>query len=100
MRDPQRIPIVLGAIEREWRKQPDQRLGQRLVNLLRRHGNVPWENEAQALFAVEDSDLLKWLRAETDDEQRYIEDEPRQRRIGWRAWMHGCEHREAEEDKK
>jgi hypothetical protein len=34
------------------------------------------------------------------NEQRYVEDETQQRRIGWREWMHACEHREAEEDKK
>ena len=75
VRDPERIPIVLAAIEREWRKHPDQRLGQLVVNLLRRHGTVPPEDEGQVLFAVEDGELLRWLGAETDDEQRYIEDE-------------------------
>jgi hypothetical protein len=100
VRDPERIPIVIAAIEREWRKQPDQRLGQLVVNLLRRHTSVPPEDEGRVLFAVEDAEMLRWSGAETDDEQRYIKDECAKRRIGWREWMHACEHREAEEDKK
>ena len=100
MRDPERIPIVLAAIERERRTHPDQRLGQLVVNLLRRHRTVPSEDEGQVLFAVEDAEMLRWLGEWTDDEQRYIEDEARKRQVGWREWMQDSEHREAEEDKK
>jgi hypothetical protein len=98
VRDPERIPMVLAAIEREWRKHPDQRLGQLLVNVFRRRGTVPSEDESQVLFAVEDAELLRWLGAETDDEQRYVEDERQDRQVGWREWMHACEHHEAEDD--
>ena len=42
-----------------------------------------WEDEGRVLFALEDSDLLRWLGAERDDEQRYIEDERTKRRVGW-----------------
>ena len=88
---------MLAAIEREWRKDPDQRLGQLVVNLLRRHRNVPYEDEGQAPFGVEDAELLRWLGAETDDEQRYIEDERTKRRVGWGKGTQG-EHLEAEQD--
>lgn len=95
MRDPQRIPILLAAIQREWRQHPDQRLGQRLVNLLRRHRSVPYKDEGRALFAIEDGEFLMWLGVETEDEQRYIEDERTMRR--WGRGTHS-EHRHTEQD--
>ena len=44
-RDPDRIPQVLEAIEHEWRKDPDIRLGQMLVNLVRIHTDTATEEE-------------------------------------------------------
>ena len=77
---------MLAAIEREWRKDPDLRLGQLLVNLLRRN-TLGKEDEGRALFAVEDGELLRWLGSETEDEERYVEHEPQKRQVGWREWI-------------
>lgn len=96
MRDPDRIPIVLAAIEREWGKNPDQRFVQLLVNLLRRN-RAGKEDEGRVLFALEDGELLTWLHPEPDDERRYIEHEQTERRVGWNRWMQ-AEHSEAGED--
>lgn len=60
-RDPDRIPLVLEAIEREWRRNPDLRLTQLIVNLLRMNTNTPTEEEGRRLFNVEDEVLLRWL---------------------------------------
>jgi hypothetical protein len=85
-RDPQRIPMILRAVEREWSKRPDTRLGQLLVNLLRVNTDTPTEEEGRRLFNIEDGQLLRWLGPQTEDEQTYIEEEPRRAREGWRAW--------------
>lgn len=51
------------------------------------------------LFNGQDGELLRWLSAETDDEQRCIEDEPQKRQVGWREWRQDSgAHREAGED--
>jgi hypothetical protein len=71
MRDPERIPLILGAVERRWREDPDLRLGQLLVNLTRDLGSAP-----NPLFAISDGDLLRRLGPETDGERRYISNEP------------------------
>jgi hypothetical protein len=83
MRDPERIPLVLAAVERQWRRDPDARLGQVLVNLLRLNRNVPYEDEGRVLFNVEDGELLRWIGSESDQERRYIDQEPAKRREGW-----------------
>lgn len=64
-RDPNRISEVLAAIEARWREVPDQRLGQVLVNAVRRELSPEPENEANTLFAVEDGKLLEVLRKGT-----------------------------------
>ena len=64
-RDPERIPEVLAALETRWREVPDQRLGQVIVNLVRRELSPDPENEANALFAVEDDKFLEMLRQAT-----------------------------------
>lgn len=53
MRNPERIPEVLKALEAYWRTLPDCRLGQLLVNL------TP---EPQDIFYLEDDALLEILR--------------------------------------
>ena len=60
-RDPDRIPLVLEALEREWRRNPDLRLAQLIVNLLRVNTTTSTEEEGRRLFNVEDSTLLEWL---------------------------------------
>ena len=79
-RDPTRIPMILAAVEREWRKQPDTRLGQLLVNL------VPEQERPSALFAIQDGELLARLNPESEEEHRYIEREPAAQRAGWSEW--------------
>lgn len=61
-RDEARIPEVLEALEARWREVPDQRLGQVLINLVRRELAPEPESEGEALFAVEDDKLLEILR--------------------------------------
>jgi hypothetical protein len=65
MRDPERIQLIFAAVERRWRKDPDARLGQVIVNLLRANRNVPGEDEGRVLFNVEDGELLRWIGPET-----------------------------------
>jgi hypothetical protein len=79
MRDPDRIPLILAAVERRWRKDPDLRLGQLFANVSRR--------DMHYLFAMEDGELLRLLGPTTDEEDAYIEDEPRARREGWSEWQ-------------
>ena len=79
--------MILAAVERRWREEPDQRLGQLLVNVYR--AACP-SVEPHPLFNL-DGKLLELLGAETDDERRYIAGEPGARRRGWRDWER--EHR-------
>src|SRR5690242_3312700 len=81
MRDPKRIPLILAAVERRWVQDPDLRLGQLLVNLARYLGS-----ECDSLFGLPDGELLRRLGAETEEERRYVENEPVAAREGWRAW--------------
>lgn len=53
MRDLGRISDTLRALERTWRKYPDLRLGQLLLNLTR---------DGEDLYNIEDEVLLKRLR--------------------------------------
>jgi uncharacterized protein YihD (DUF1040 family) len=71
MRDAKRIPMILAALERRWSQEPNFRLGQLLVNVTRDLGC-----EADPLFELTDGELLRRLGAETDDERRYVRDEP------------------------
>jgi hypothetical protein len=82
MRDPDRIPMILGAVERLWREDPDLRLGQVLLNALSYEGISP-----QMLGHIEDGRLLDCLGAETEEEARYVEAEPQRAREGWKEWM-------------
>ena len=91
MRDPERIPLVLAAVERQWRKDSDARLGQVIVNLLRLNRNVPYEDESRVLFNVEDGELLSWIEPKTEEERRYIDEEPRKAREGCKNGSERCE---------
>lgn len=51
MRNPKRIPIILKDIEDIWKKWPDLRLGQLILNAVRDPG----------LYYTEDEDLVKIL---------------------------------------
>ena len=50
MRDPKRIPIVLGEVELFWKQNPDLRLGQLLSILLKPNEDI---------FYIEDDVLLE-----------------------------------------
>ena len=78
--------MILAAVERRWRKDPDARLGQVIVNVLRTNRNVPYEDEGRVLFNVEDGELLRWLGPETEEEETYVREEPRKAREARRAW--------------
>src|SRR5256885_636993 len=77
MRDPNRIPLVLAAIERRSREQPDLRLGQ-LLNVVA---------GTRQLSLIEDGTLLELLGPETMEERRYIATEPLARRNAWRRFL-------------
>jgi len=49
MRDPARIDRILKLLEQRWKEQPDQRLGQLVVNFLR-HA----DDDTVQVFYVED----------------------------------------------
>lgn len=83
MRDPERIPMILAALERRWREQPDIRLGQLIVNLLRINTDTATDEEGRSLFNVDDGQILKWLGPQTEAEQTYIDEEPGKIREGW-----------------
>jgi len=61
-RDPDRIPEVLAALEARWREVPDQRLGQILINLVRRELSPDSTKECERMFAIEDDTWLELLR--------------------------------------
>lgn len=52
MRDPNRIPHILGELEKIWKELPDLRLGQLILNVV---GDP-------TLYYLEDEDLIKVLR--------------------------------------
>ena len=56
MRDPARIDEILADLAAVWRKSPDLRLGQLLVNLVRPDEPTP------AVFNIEDTQLHKRIR--------------------------------------
>jgi hypothetical protein len=78
VRNPDRIPLILQALERRWREDPDQRLCQLLVNLTRDLGSAP-----SSIWGVEDGELLRRLGPRTEAESRYVAEEPAARRQGW-----------------
>jgi uncharacterized protein YihD (DUF1040 family) len=83
MRDPERIPMILQALEREWRKSPDLRFGQFMVNLIRKSRLNSGDDE-RSLFSIEDGNVLALLGAETDEEKAYIREEPaKAKKEGW-----------------
>lgn len=78
VRDPNRIPLVLGALQRKWEKCPDIRLGQLLVNVIGRDYN---------LFGIEDDQLVRLLGeydGMTEREREWVESEPARRSAGLR----------------
>lgn len=80
MRNPNRIPLVLGAIEREWRKNPDLRLGQLIVNAIGR--------DQKLIFGCEDDRLIRLVCEElTEQEREWVESEPSRRAAGFRKSM-------------
>jgi len=52
MRDPKRIPEILKRLEVVWKKYPDLRLGQLLVNAV-------YDQTDSILFYIEDEKLIK-----------------------------------------
>lgn len=84
MRDPERIPMILAALQRRWEAEPDMRLGQLLVVAFQRSASV--EHPPNPLFGVEDGDLLAMLGAETDVEREYIAGERDAAKRGWAEW--------------
>jgi uncharacterized protein YihD (DUF1040 family) len=58
MRDPNRIPVVLTALQKEWEKSPHLRLGQLLLNMAR---NEQGATDKHVLWTMEDTELLRRL---------------------------------------
>ena len=59
MRDQNRIDVVVEAIREEWKKVPDWRLGQLIVNISRAAGQMD-------PFFLEDDRLMKVIKGEDD----------------------------------
>lgn len=59
MRDPNRIPVMLEALRKEWEASPDQRLCQLISNITR--GDGPISIVHRDLFNVEDTEFLREL---------------------------------------
>ncbi len=58
MRDPDRIPAILRALEEVWRADPDLRLGQLLVNATNFSGR---KVVCPEIFYAEDDVMLKGI---------------------------------------
>ena len=56
MRDPERIDAVLSELRAIWKRDPDLRLGQLIVNAVRPSEPCP------AIFYVEDEELVAGLQ--------------------------------------
>ena len=54
MRDKNRIPYIVRQVEETWKRVPDLRLGQLLLNIVR---------DEKRLYYIEDDDLAKELDA-------------------------------------
>lgn len=59
VRDPNRIPIIMEALRKEWEYSPDQRLCQLISNITR--GNLPAGSTYGDLFNLEDDRFMKDL---------------------------------------
>ena len=71
MRDPNRIDSVIETVKEEWKKEPDWRLGQLIVNISRAAGyGDP--------FFMEDDVLMKVIKGEADQPEDQPEDQPGQ----------------------
>ena len=83
--------MILQALEREWRKSPDLRFGQFMVNLVDRNLLNPKNRDPgdtrRALFGMEDGTLLTLLGPETEDEVTYIREEPQKAKEGWKEGL-------------
>ena len=60
MRDPIRIGTILHYLRLHWEKNPDLRLGQIIVNLVKNTETV----SCPEVFYFEDDALLEWLKHE------------------------------------
>jgi hypothetical protein len=75
--------MILAALERRWSEDPDLRLGQLLMNVIASNGP---DAEPTPLALMEDGELLRRLGAESEEEERYVREEPRKAREGWMKW--------------
>jgi hypothetical protein len=57
MRNPDRIPVILGHLEQLWERYPDLRLGQLILNVFGRTD----------FYAIEDEELISRMYACYDD---------------------------------
>ena len=64
MRDPLRIHRVMAALADLWHQQPDQRLGQLVLNLTR---NAHGATDKDLCWTIEDNELLKRILQERGD---------------------------------
>lgn len=59
MRDPNRIDRIVEKLAKEWKKNPDQRLGQLLCNLDRDFGRMPFFYEDDKIERALDRSMMK-----------------------------------------
>lgn len=68
MRDPERIPSVLAAVERLWQAYPDWRLGQLLCNV------ASWvQVDAEFVWNLEDDELMAEIERHLCQRKAYEE---------------------------
>jgi len=60
MRDPNRIPEILGLVEKLWKKYPDLRLTQLIMNALQMNSDP---------YYIEDDRLYKALKTYNETEE-------------------------------
>jgi hypothetical protein len=58
MRDPNRIPRVVLVLTAAWRRNPEQRMGQLIINAM-----AMFREEAGDLYQLDDDDMIKALEA-------------------------------------
>jgi hypothetical protein len=74
---------LVAAIAARWQEAADMRLGQVIVNVVRDYRP---DISPHPLFGLPDGHLLQSLGLVTEEERRYVADEPAAARRGWREW--------------
>jgi hypothetical protein len=66
MRDPHRIEPFIKELEKLWKKHPDMRFGQLVINIMQMDSRYSQEKLDTLLFYIEDHHFV-WLRQEFEE---------------------------------